>query len=313
MSSNKESIKGCKELYNAVYINREKALDSKLLTFKDQEVPACGFIIDNMSYDFKDENPYTKIFYVEEGSLNFKINDINTIVEKGYFVLINLHSYVEVSPNTENTRYFYFNFKRSFFHPDFMKKLSKYENFYNFINFCLMGKNDNKAHLAYEYNTLKSQLILYTLLSYIEEGEYKLLESGLLHLFENLTYSKDSKIVPSLSTLINASIVNSIIQYISANYTNITLDELSKYFNYHPNYISKLIKEETGKTFQNHVQEAKMKQAAFLLINTDAYIKNICFDLGYLDTSHFNKVFKEAYKCTPSEYRSKYKKEKKKP
>ena len=145
------------------------------------------------------------------------------------------------------------------------------------------------------------------MLSLIENNNRELLEGALLFLFEYLYKSKDSKVLTSLSTFINTSIVNSMIKYISINYNDVTLDSLSKYFNYHPNYISSLIKKETNMTFQQHVQGAKLKKAAYLLLNTDSYVKDISIDLGYLDSSYFNKIFKETYDCTPSEYRAKHK------
>ncbi len=301
---------GCEEsdndLYNKFLISESKYLDNAFDLFASSSETYCAFILRNISYKFLDTTPYTKVIYVSEGSLNININSLSTILGEGYFLFVNAHSNVKTVSNTKDTTYFNFDFKREFFHPDFMKRLSQYEVFYNFINFCLMGKKDNKAYLAFAYNKCKSERLLYIMLSCIQNHEDKLLESSLLFLFENLCMDKNSRMIPSLSTLVNASIVNLMIKYISNNYTNITLDDLATHFNYHPNYISKLIKQETGKTFQSHVQTARLKQAAYLLISTNSYIRDIAFDLGYIDTSYFNKIFKKEYHCTPSEFREKH-------
>ncbi len=291
-----------------LFIQDIEKLNSIFSKFNRDDSTALGFISNDLTYDFCYKYPYTKIFFVESGNINFKINDMNILVDKGYFILINSHSLVKMRPIIDNSVCYCLNFKRNFFHPEFMKNLSLQKDFYNFINFCLMGKIDNKANLVFKANIKNSKLLLDLLLLYIENKELTLLESGLLHLFKYLRESKDSEFIPSISTLIDTTIVNLIIQYISINYATITLDSLADYFNYHPNYISKLIKKETGLNFQTHVQNAKLKQASFLLINTDAYIKNISFDLGYLDTSYFNKIFKETYGCTPSQFRVKNRK-----
>ncbi len=306
----KNSIKcsnSCNALYNDFLASEKTHLETLLHNFKNSEQNYCAFILKNIPYDFKENFPYTKIIYVTNGSLNVHVNDLSTILSRDHFLFVNAHSDLKIDANTEDTSYFNFYFKRKFFHPEFMKKLSEYELFYNFINFCLMGKEDNKAHILFQCNNFTVRQLLYIMLSLIKNNNSDLLESSTLFLFEYLNNSKDSKVLTSMSTLINASLVNSMVKYISMNYNHVTLDSLSKYFNYHPNYISSLIKKETKMTFLQHVQAAKLKEAAYLLINTDSYIKDILLDLGYVDTSYFNKIFKETYHCTPSEYRLKYK------
>lgn len=298
---------GCNILYNNFLICEEECLDNLLRNFKNSTLNYCAFILKDVSYDFQDKFPYTKMIYVTEGSLNIQSNDLSAILEKDHFLFVNAHSKLKINTNAKDTKYFNFYFKRTFFNPSFMKKLSEYEVFYNFINFCLMGKEDNKAHTLFKCNNFTVRQLLYIMLSLIENNNSELVEGALLFLFEYLYKSEDSKILTSLSTFINASLVNSMIRYISINYNDVTLDSLSKYFNYHPNYISSFIKKETNMTFQQHVQTAKLNKAAYLLINTDSYIKNISIDLGYIDSSYFNKIFKETYNCTPSEYRSKFK------
>lgn len=306
----KENIKcsnGCNILYNTFSVSEKVCLDSLLTNFKNCAQNYCAFIATDISCDYGEIFPYTKMIYVTEGSLNIHVNDLSTILNKDHFLFVNAHSKLKINTNTKNTTYFNFYFKKSFFHPGFMKKLSEYEVFYNFINFCLMGKGDNKAHTLFKCDNFTVRQLLYIMLSLVNNNNNELLEGALLFLFEYLYKSQDSKVLTSLSTYINASIVNSMIKYISINYNDVTLDSLSNHFNYHPNYISSLIKKETNMTFQQHVQSAKLNKAAYLLINTDSYIKDISIDLGYIDASHFNKIFKETYNSTPSEYRLKCK------
>ena len=219
-------------------------------------------------------------------------------------ILVNAHSRLNIQPINKDTSYFALIFKKSFFHTNFMKKLSVFETSYNFINFCLMGKTDNRAHILYKCNEFVVSQFLYLMLSLIDQNESEQLETTLLSLFEYLSYSDKNLMLPELSTLINESIANSITKYIACNYKDINLITLSEYFNYHPNYISNLIHKETGKTFQQHLQDIKLKKSAYLLINTDMYIKDIVSDLGYTDTSYFNRLFRKVYNCTPREYRS---------
>ncbi|MBU5255042.1 helix-turn-helix transcriptional regulator [Tissierella praeacuta] len=307
MENNIKCSNGCNILYNNFSISEKAYLDELFDNFKNSSETYCAFILTNISLDLGDNFPYTKVIYVTNGSLNVHVNDLSAILSKDHFLFVNAHSRLKISPNTEDTVFFNFYFKRTFFHPSFMKKLSEYEIFYNFINFCLMGRENNKAHTLFKCNNFTVRQLLYIMLSLVKNKNTDLLEAALLFLFEYLYKSEDSEVLTSLSTFINASIVNSMIKYISINYNDVTLHSLSKHFNYHPNYISNLIKKETNMTFQQHVQNAKLKKAAYLLINTDLYIKDIALDLGYVDTSYFNKIFKETYNCTPTDYRVKNK------
>lgn len=307
MEQNIKCSNGCNSLYNSFIIYEEISLDSLLRNFKNGSQNYCAFILTDISYDFQDKYPYTKMIYVTDGSLKIQVNDLSAILGKDHFIFVNAHSKLKIKTITKGTTYFNFQFKRDFFNPIFMKKLSEYEVFYNFINFCIMEKEDNKAHTLFKCNNFTIRQLLYIMLSLIENKNSELVEGALLFLFEYLCKSEDSEVLTRLSTLINASTKNSIIKYISINYNDVTLDILSKHFNYHPNYMSSFIKKETNMTFQQHVQIAKLNKAAYLLINTDSYIKDISIDLGYIDCSYFNKIFKEKYNCTPSEYRSKFK------
>lgn len=53
----------------------------------------------------------------------------------------------------------------------------------------------------------------------------------------------------------------------------------------------------------NYIKEQKLLKAMQLLVSTDFSISEICYEVGFTDTSHFSKLFKMKYKITPSCYR----------
>ncbi|OYX25480.1 MAG: AraC family transcriptional regulator [Flavobacteriales bacterium 32-35-8] len=53
----------------------------------------------------------------------------------------------------------------------------------------------------------------------------------------------------------------------------------------------------------NYIKEQKLLRANELLISTDFSVSEICYEVGFSDTSHFTKLFKQKYLLTPSEYR----------
>lgn len=55
----------------------------------------------------------------------------------------------------------------------------------------------------------------------------------------------------------------------------------------------------------NYIKEKKLAKALELLQSTDLSVSEVCFGVGFQDTSHFTKTFKQKFNQTPSEYRKK--------
>ena len=94
-----------------------------------------------------------------------------------------------------------------------------------------------------------------------------------------------------------------IISYIKGNYRNITLDDLANQFNFNSQYMCRLIKKNTGKTFKQLLTDFRMREACTMLQNTSLRIIDIANEVGYSSEEHFIRVFTIYNKLTPSEYR----------
>lgn len=71
-----------------------------------------------------------------------------------------------------------------------------------------------------------------------------------------------------------------------------------------PNYFGDLIKKETGKTAQEHIQLKLINLAKERIFDTDKSVSQIAFELGFKYPQHFNRMFKKNTGYTPIEYRS---------
>lgn len=94
-----------------------------------------------------------------------------------------------------------------------------------------------------------------------------------------------------------------LLQFIQDNYKNISLDDVAERFNYTPEYASKLIKKTTGLTFTQILQQVRIEKAQVLLHDTNMTIANIANEVGYENTEHFIRTFKNKMHMTPTEYR----------
>ncbi len=93
-----------------------------------------------------------------------------------------------------------------------------------------------------------------------------------------------------------------IIAYMGNHSNAVTLKDISAHFAYHPNYISAVLRKETGRKFTEILLEKRMKRAVLLLKNTPLSIEEISDMLGYGNFSNFYKAFKDYYGKTPREY-----------
>lgn len=95
-----------------------------------------------------------------------------------------------------------------------------------------------------------------------------------------------------------------IMNYVQANYIDITLDDLAENFFLSKPYLSKYIKEKSGMTFGDLVKKIRMKKAKVLLKSSNMTVENIAMSVGYQNVEHFNRLFKKAYDMTPMQFRN---------
>ena len=95
-----------------------------------------------------------------------------------------------------------------------------------------------------------------------------------------------------------------ILEFIQTNYRTVTLEELARRFYLSVPYLSKYIKEKSGKTFCDTVSEIRMQRACTLLRGETISVEKVAEKVGYPSVEHFNRQFKKRYGSTPLEYRN---------
>lgn len=95
--------------------------------------------------------------------------------------------------------------------------------------------------------------------------------------------------------------------YFEKNGKNATLSEFAKAQSYHVNYLSRLIKKRTGKSFSELLRLYRMHRAKRLLTESDLSIEAIAFEVGYASASGFYRQFFSSLGMTPAEYRNRLK------
>ena len=95
-----------------------------------------------------------------------------------------------------------------------------------------------------------------------------------------------------------------IFRYIEENYRDGSLSEAARLLHYDFFWLSHEIKNRTGKTYTEHLQEKRLSQAAFLLKHTALSVEEIAISVGYENKSYFHRIFAEKFGTSPKKYRS---------
>lgn len=152
---------------------------------------------------------------------------------------------------------------------------------------------------------LKSRIMA---LSKIDSIDYFL---ELISLLQDLANSRNQRLLSAYgahnSKFENSQQIEKVYTFIQQNFhRKITLNEISELVNMSTVSFNRFIKKRTGKTFIEYINDTRISYAARWLIETDLTIGEIGFKCGFNNIANFNRVFKKAKNCTPSEFRAEF-------
>lgn len=109
--------------------------------------------------------------------------------------------------------------------------------------------------------------------------------------YENITPSEEDPFIQ-------------ILEMIDTEYASTSLSDVSEKLNYNKNYLSNLIKEKSGSTFTQLLNEKKLMKAQLLIQSTEMPINMIASEVGYSNNTYFYKKYKEQFGYLPSKERT---------
>ena len=243
-----------------------------------------------------------QILYVLRGSIHIDVDADSFEVLEKEMEIINVDEAHKIYSNEDN-RVLIFYIDPSFF-----------EKYYKDINniFFYTNSTDDGAQEGEAYDILRNFLakLLCESIQNLDDSS-KEIESILIdllyHLINNfhyLTYERqDLK-----SNTEQLDRYHRISKYIFNNYdSNITLQEIAKKEYLSPHYLSHEIKNATGNSFTDLVNQTRVEESVKLLLDSDLSISDISDEVGFSHIRYLNKNFKNYYGCTPLQYRKKNK------
>ncbi|MFC0211967.1 helix-turn-helix transcriptional regulator [Paenibacillus chartarius] len=85
--------------------------------------------------------------------------------------------------------------------------------------------------------------------------------------------------------------------------SELTLEECSSRINYHPHYVSRVFRQETGVNFSDYLTQYRIDTAKKWLTESDMKIVEIAERLRYNNSANFIRSFRKLVGMTPGQYR----------
>ena len=252
----------------------------------------------------KHSHNYIEMSYVYGGSMTHIIDGKEVEVNEGEIILLNRDIEHEILKTGENDIIFNFIINPEFF--NYISALADKNMIFDFILETIYSHRLSGQFLLFHcQGNQEIRSYIEKIITHVYEIEYtspvklKLLVGLLLMSLMDYPDLIESHENESYDRILCTSVLN----YIHQNYKTASLQEISERL-HQPDYrISKLMKENTGFTFKQHLLNVKMEVAANLLENTGIAIYDIAEKIGYENLTHFYKLFKNKYHLTPHQYR----------
>ena len=196
------------------------------------------------------------------------------------------------------------------FHPDLIRKsdLATKINQYSFFHYDV----NEALHLSdEEKNTIEDILdkIVKEYSQKLDRHSQHLIISNIELLLDYCSRFYDRQFYTR--TNLNSDFVSKFERSLREYYQTEKVNELGipsvHYFgsklNLSPNYLSDLLKKETGKTAKEHIHLFIIERAKNSLLNTTHSISEIGYDLGFEYPQHFSNLFKSKTGYSPKEFR----------
>lgn len=136
---------------------------------------------------------------------------------------------------------------------------------------------------------------------------------SMLNILNELANSEEFKVLNAEGYSMGAEMkdndrINVVFNHVKSNFREeITLDEIADMVSMTVPSFCRYFKKITNKTFTQFVNEYRLVHASKLLAERPMNITEVCFESGFNNFSHFNKLFKNFTGQSPSEYRNQLK------
>ena len=245
---------------------------------------------------------YVEIVYMASGSTVHIVNKDRIILKTGELLLLGQNARQSIEAAEEKDIAVNFIVRPDFFAGTLDFLGTEETPLRHFITSCLVGTGETGYLYFQVADILPVQNIIENLLFMLTEDTMNrrginqmtmgLLFTLLLEHTDRLTFKRRDD-----------EMHVKVLRYIEENYRYGSLTELASLIPYDVAGLSRLIREKTGRTYTELMQEKRLSQAAWMLTNTDMKVNEISESVGYENISYFHRIFTARFGLSPKKYR----------
>lgn len=257
------------------------------------------------------KHDFLELTYALKGTATQIINGERVLMQQGDIIILDTNILHTIEPLSTDSIVINILMKEAYFNEQLLVRLSENQVISEFITSAIYRKSLKGRYLFF------SRCDNSRIRNYIESAVWELTHPQLgshesvkcymillfTELMRSIQYESALKNEPTRQTVKTSVSVFAIIQFISEHFMDYGLEETAHHFHIHPKYLTRLLKNYTGKSYIEMVQELRMEKAVALLHNTQKTIHEIAYESDFSNVNQFYKHFKKTYNQTPYEYR----------
>ena len=245
---------------------------------------------------------YVEMVYMCSGETRHRVNGAEIVLREGELLMLGQHARQAIAPADEGDVAVNFIVRPAFFSGTLPYLGEEETPLRRFVVSCLTGENEAGYLLFRAADVLPIQNLIENLLYTLTEqipNRRGILQSTMGLLFAQLLNHTDALRFETPEQ--NA--VLSVLRYLEEHYADGSLTEIAAALHYELPYLSRLIRQSTGRNYTELLQEKRLSQAAWLLRNTERKVDEISVSVGYENVSYFHRLFAARFGLSPKKYR----------
>ncbi len=251
---------------------------------------------------------YIELAYIVEGEFRQRILGNDILFKKGELCLIDKNCPHQDFLAEHNSIILFIGLANEIFDEVMVGNIGE-EKILNFLRTALMKQKDIQQYLHFKPKNPEDTMLEVLLLQLLTELECRdaasryICKGLMIRILHYISTQYEFKLSNEQRKKMKWLIYEEITKYIEKNYAQITVKELVAKFNFNEDYYNRILKDKTGMTYLEYVQDIRLKNAHRLLKMTDLNIDEVAELVGYQNKGYFYKIFTSKYGITPAKLR----------